>query len=108
SRRIRRNAGVLLRFTGDPERSRKRHDWRNYALLYVLSRNQSEDGGQDRLRSGEGLGGLILRKANIMAHGDVHHDYHLVDPSPWPIVGASGAGLMLIGAVFWMNSGYTG
>jgi cytochrome c oxidase subunit 3 len=38
----------------------------------------------------------------------VHHDYHLVDPSPWPIVGASGAGLMLIGAVFWMNSGYTG
>jgi cytochrome c oxidase subunit 3 len=43
-----------------------------------------------------------------MAHGEVHHDYHLVDPSPWPIVGASGAGLMLIGAVFWMNSGYTG
>jgi cytochrome c oxidase subunit 3 len=43
-----------------------------------------------------------------MAHGEVHHDYHLVDPSPWPIVGAAGAGLMLIGAVFWMNSGYTG
>jgi cytochrome c oxidase subunit III len=43
-----------------------------------------------------------------MAHGEVHHDYHLVDPSPWPIVGATGAGLMLIGAVFWMNSGYTG
>lgn len=43
-----------------------------------------------------------------MAHGEVHHDYHLVDPSPWPIVGATGAFLMLIGAVFWMNSGYTG
>ncbi|HEX5281636.1 MAG TPA: cytochrome c oxidase subunit 3 [Micropepsaceae bacterium] len=43
-----------------------------------------------------------------MAHGEVHHDYHLVTPSPWPIVGAFGAFLMLIGAVFWMNSAYTG
>ena len=39
-----------------------------------------------------------------MAHGEVHHDYHLVDPSPWPIVGAVAAFLMLIGAVFWMNA----
>ena len=39
-----------------------------------------------------------------MAHGEVHHDYHLVDPSPWPIVGATAAFLMLIGAVFWMNT----
>ena len=43
-----------------------------------------------------------------MAHGEVHHDYHLVDPSPWPVVGAAGAFVMLIGAVFWMNAGYTG
>ena len=43
-----------------------------------------------------------------MAHGEVHHDYHLVDPSPWPIVGSAAVFLMLIGAVFWMNSGYTG
>ena len=43
-----------------------------------------------------------------MAHGEVHHDYHLVDPSPWPIVGSVGAFLMLIGAVFWMNATYTG
>jgi cytochrome c oxidase subunit III len=43
-----------------------------------------------------------------MAHGEVHHDYHLVDPSPWPIIGATAVFLMLIGAVFWMNSGYTG
>jgi cytochrome c oxidase subunit 3 len=39
-----------------------------------------------------------------MAHGDVHHDYHLVDPSPWPIVGSVSAFVMLIGAVFWMNT----
>ncbi len=43
-----------------------------------------------------------------MAHEGVHHDYHLVDPSPWPIVGATAAFIMLIGAVFWMNEGYTG
>ncbi len=39
-----------------------------------------------------------------MAHGEVHHDYHLVDPSPWPIIGSFAAFTMLIGAVFWMNA----
>jgi cytochrome c oxidase subunit 3 len=43
-----------------------------------------------------------------MAHGKVKHDYHLVDPSPWPVVGSLGAFTMLIGAVFWMNKSYTG
>jgi cytochrome c oxidase subunit 3 len=37
-----------------------------------------------------------------------HHDYHLVDPSPWPIIGSLGAFTMLIGAILWMNSGYKG
>ena len=37
---------------------------------------------------------------------DAKHDYHLVDPSPWPIVGSLGAFLMLGGAVFWMNKDY--
>jgi cytochrome c oxidase subunit 3 len=39
-----------------------------------------------------------------MAHDEVQHDYHLVDPSPWPIIGSASAFLMLIGAVFWMNT----
>jgi cytochrome c oxidase subunit 3 len=39
---------------------------------------------------------------------DVKHDYHLVDPSPWPVVGSIGAFTMLLGAVFWMNKDYTG
>ncbi|HUJ47681.1 MAG TPA: cytochrome c oxidase subunit 3 [Rhizomicrobium sp.] len=39
-----------------------------------------------------------------MAHAEVKHPYHLVTPSPWPIVGSIGAFLMLGGAVFWMNS----
>src|ERR1700756_1516400 len=40
--------------------------------------------------------------------GEVRHDYHLVEPSPWPIVGSIGAFTMLVGAVFWMNKDYTG
>jgi cytochrome c oxidase subunit 3 len=40
--------------------------------------------------------------------GDAKHDYHLVDPSPWPIVGSLGAMTMLGGAVFWMNKDYGG
>ena len=41
-----------------------------------------------------------------MAHSEVHHDYHLVDPSPWPIVGSIAAFTMLAGAVLWMNKDY--
>jgi cytochrome c oxidase subunit 3 len=43
-----------------------------------------------------------------MAHSEVHHDYHLVDPSPWPIVGSIAAFTMLAGAVLWMNKDYAG
>ncbi len=32
-----------------------------------------------------------------------HHDYHLVDPSPWPAVGSVGAFIMMLGAVAWMK-----
>ena len=31
------------------------------------------------------------------------HDYHLVDPSPWPFIGATGALIMAIGGVGWMR-----
>ncbi len=38
------------------------------------------------------------------AHAKPPHPYHLVDPSPWPIVGAFGAFLMAIGAIMWMKA----
>ena len=28
-----------------------------------------------------------------------HHDYHLVDPSPWPVVGSISVLILAIGAV---------
>jgi cytochrome c oxidase subunit 3 len=38
-----------------------------------------------------------------MAHGDVKHDYHLVNPSPWPFVASVGALIAAIGAVVLMR-----
>ncbi len=37
--------------------------------------------------------------------GGQPHPYHLVDPSPWPLVGSLAAGLMAIGAVVYMHDG---
>jgi cytochrome c oxidase subunit 3 len=37
------------------------------------------------------------------AHATPHHDYHLVNPSPWPLVSSIAATVMLIGAVVWMK-----
>jgi cytochrome c oxidase subunit 3 len=38
-----------------------------------------------------------------MAHGEVKHDYHLVNPSPWPAIGSVGALLTAIGGVVLMR-----
>ena len=32
-----------------------------------------------------------------------HHDYHLVDPSPWPIVGSVAAFILAVGLISWMH-----
>ncbi|VAW02688.1 Cytochrome c oxidase polypeptide III [hydrothermal vent metagenome] len=34
-----------------------------------------------------------------------NHNYHLVDPSPWPVVGAVSAFILAVGAVLWMHDG---
>ncbi|MDQ2084183.1 cytochrome c oxidase subunit 3 [Xanthobacteraceae bacterium Astr-EGSB] len=33
-----------------------------------------------------------------------HHEYHLVDPSPWPVVGSISAFVMAVGAIAWMHA----
>jgi cytochrome c oxidase subunit 3 len=38
-----------------------------------------------------------------MAHGEVKHDYHLVDPSPWPLIGAISAFTMAVGLIMTMK-----
>ena len=37
------------------------------------------------------------------AHAKPHHDYHLVDPSPWPIVGSVAALVLAVGLIAWMH-----
>lgn len=40
-----------------------------------------------------------------MAGAEVKHDYHLVNPSPWPFIGSMASTVMMFGAVMWMKSG---
>src|SRR5205085_11812206 len=44
---------------------------------------------------------------NAHGHGAPKHPYHLVDPSPWPIVGAIAAGLMATGGLVFMHGGHS-
>lgn len=38
-----------------------------------------------------------------MAGGDVKHDYHLVNPSPWPLLGSMALVVLAIGSVIFMK-----
>jgi len=38
-----------------------------------------------------------------MAHDEVRHDYHLVNPSPWPLIGTVSLFVLAIGAVTFMK-----
>jgi cytochrome c oxidase subunit 3 len=40
-----------------------------------------------------------------MAGAEIKHQYHLVNPSPWPIIGAVAATMLAVGGVTWMHSG---
>jgi cytochrome c oxidase subunit 3 len=33
-----------------------------------------------------------------------HHDYHIIDPSPWPLIGSIGALVMALGGIGWMQA----
>ena len=37
-----------------------------------------------------------------MAH-EKNHDYHILNPSIWPLLGAIGGFVMLFGGVLWMQ-----
>ena len=42
------------------------------------------------------------------AHSKPNHDYHLVDPSPWPAIGAISAFLLAVGGIGWMHNMFPG
>ncbi|MDP2356319.1 MAG: cytochrome c oxidase subunit 3 [Beijerinckiaceae bacterium] len=37
-------------------------------------------------------------------HSKPNHDYHLVEPSPWPLIGSIAAFITAVGAISWMKS----
>jgi cytochrome c oxidase subunit 3 len=41
-------------------------------------------------------------------HDEPKHDYHLVDPSPWPLTGAIAAFVLTVGAAMWMHESTLG
>ena len=45
-----------------------------------------------------------MADAHSQAHGK-NHPYHLVDPSPWPILGAVSAFVLAVGAITYMHGG---
>ncbi len=36
-------------------------------------------------------------------HAKPNHDYHLVEPSPWPLLGSIAAFVLAVGAIMWMK-----
>ena len=40
-----------------------------------------------------------------MAHAAPAHDYHLVDPSPWPVIGSISAFVLAVGAITYFHDG---
>ena len=39
-----------------------------------------------------------------MSENKLQHPYHLVEPSPWPVVGAVAALLLAVGAIMYMHA----
>src|SRR5437764_13103789 len=42
------------------------------------------------------------------AHAKPHHDCHLVDPSPWPIIGSVSVFMLALGLITWMHHSFRG
>ena len=42
------------------------------------------------------------------SHAKPQHDYHLVDPSPWPLIGSISAFVLAVGTVAWMHNMFAG
>ena len=41
-----------------------------------------------------------------MSSGEKKHDYHLVDPSPWPIFTSFACLVLALGAVYYFHSSF--
>lgn len=51
---------------------------------------------------------MLLKNKLILIHLKTDHSYHLVDPSPWPILGSLGGFSLTTGGVLFMHKYYGG
>ena len=88
---------------GDRRRARAQGHQDDHAFLHLLPHRSRQAGcrgdavtGDTKLQTNSG--------ADMAdAHAKPQHDYHLVDPSPWPFIGSVGALVMAIGGVACMQ-----
>ena len=90
----------------DPDGDDAQH---HHAVLHVLSATRAVRGRWRTARPSAGDGRDRAIRSRLTetemadAHAKPHHDYHLVDPSPWPAVGSISAFVMAVGAITWMH-----
>ena len=76
----------------------------HHAVLYVLSAARRRSSRwRTATQTKHELGQSSKRRRRWPTAHAKHHDYHLVDPSPWPAVGATSAFLMAFGGITWMH-----
>src|SRR5262249_25594573 len=61
-----------------------------------------------RVRAGDAYDSEPETLTMADAHAKPQHDYHLVDPSPWPIIGSVSAFVLAVGLITWMHKTFAG
>src|SRR5690606_36994665 len=112
------NARRLLRRSRDRRSGRDEGRPHDHAVLYLLSARGVETGGFGCGREGgqreqalKYMRFRLCRERNAIHSGishmaDAHqkkHDYHIIDPSPWPLLASIGAFVMAFGGIAYMR-----
>ena len=99
------DAGHLLRRSRDRGRPRRQVHPHDHAVLHLPrdrpARRQMQAASLQRRRDRQRTTEDRTTGTPHMAH-EKNHDYHILPPSIWPLIGALGAFIMLFGAVLWM------
>src|SRR6185369_3621554 len=101
ARREREDAGDLLCRPAHPQGfgSRDAGNRRDHPELHILP------GGNRRFGPLEAIQGNTREAARMAAK---NHDYHLVEPDIWPLIGAFSAFALFGGAVMWFHDNHYG
>src|SRR5262249_55270812 len=89
-----------------PIRSTRRHPPSPPARRVILRHRKrcNARGKPARLRQPTASSARGIRSTQMADTHAKHHDYHLVNPSPWPAVGATAAFVTAVGLIVWVRS----